>query len=89
MPSSYAIGKHFEEFIRDQIRAGRYMSASEVVRDALRLLEEEEDRRKASLEALRAEVTEGLESGKGRPAAAVLDRLERKYAKVTSARRCK
>jgi len=40
MPSSYAVGAHFEQFIRDQVRGGRYASASEVVRDALRLLEQ-------------------------------------------------
>ena len=36
MPASYAIGDHFEEFIKRQIEGGRYASASEVVRDALR-----------------------------------------------------
>ena len=45
MPSSYAIGEHFEQFIRQQVDGGRYARASEVVRDALRLLEQEEERR--------------------------------------------
>ena len=44
MPSSYVVGSHFEQFIKDQISGGRYQSASEVVRDALRLLEHEEQR---------------------------------------------
>ena len=39
MPSSYAIGDHFEQFIRKQVAGGRYASASEVVREALRVLE--------------------------------------------------
>jgi antitoxin ParD1/3/4 len=39
MPSSYAIGSHFERFVKKQVDSGRYSSASEVVRDALRLLE--------------------------------------------------
>ena len=39
MPSSYAIGDHFEQFIRKQVDGGRYASASEVVREALRVLE--------------------------------------------------
>jgi antitoxin ParD1/3/4 len=34
MPSSYAIGDHFERFIKQQVEGGRYASASEVVRDA-------------------------------------------------------
>ena len=45
MPSSYVVGSHFEQFIKDQVSGGRYASASEVVRDALRLLEHEEQRR--------------------------------------------
>jgi putative addiction module CopG family antidote len=49
MPSSYVVGSHFEQFIKDQISGGRYQSASEVVRDALRLLEHEEQRRAAAL----------------------------------------
>ena len=35
MPSSYAVGEHFEHFIRSQVDGGRYASASEVVRAAL------------------------------------------------------
>ncbi len=30
MPSSFAIGKHFEHFIRSQVEGGRYASASEL-----------------------------------------------------------
>ena len=40
MPSSYALGEHFETFVRKQVETGRYASASEVVRDALRLLKD-------------------------------------------------
>jgi len=86
MPSSYAVGEHFEQFIKQQVEGGRYASASEVVRDALRLLEEEEQRRAATLETLRAEVKKGLESGKGKPAKEVLGRLERKYANMAQQR---
>ncbi len=42
MPSSYVIGDHFEAFIKTQIRQGRYASASEVIRDGLRALEDRE-----------------------------------------------
>ena len=79
MPSSYAIGEHFEQFIRKQIEGGRYASASEVVRDALRLLEEEQQRRAVALKALRDEVSKGLASGRGKSAQEVLYRLEQKY----------
>lgn len=89
MPSSYALGEHFEHFIREQVEGGRYATASEVVRDALRLLEEQEQQRDASLKALRGEAKKGLESGRGKPAAEVLNRLERKYANMTQKRRAK
>ncbi len=74
------IGKHLEQFVKQQVDGGRYASASEVVRDALRLLEQEEQRRVTALETLRTEVKRGLASGRGKPAAEVLDRFERKYA---------
>ena len=89
MPSSYAVGEHFEQFIKRQVEGGRYASASEVVRDALRLLEEEQQRREATLEALRTEVKKGLASGKGKPAEEVLGRLERKYADMAKSRHTK
>lgn len=89
MPSSYAIGEHFEQFIRQQVDGGRYASASEVVRDALRLLEQEEERRATALRALRDEVRKGVASGRGKPAAEVLDRLEKKYTTQTQSRRAR
>jgi antitoxin ParD1/3/4 len=68
MASSYSIGKHFEGFIESLIESGRYSTASEVMREGLRLVEEREERRKAKLEALRAEIQKGFNSG---PAEAV------------------
>ena len=89
MPSSYAIGEHFEQFIKQQVEGGRYASASEVVRDALRLLEQEEQRRLTAVKALREEIKKGLASGRGKSAEEVLDRLERKYAGLAQTRRNK
>lgn len=63
MASSYSIGKHFEELIDDLVESGRYATASEVMREGLRLVEEREERRKAKLEALRAEIQKGFDSG--------------------------
>ncbi len=80
MPSSYAVGVHFEQFIRDQVTGGLYASASEVVRDALRLLEREEQSSNTSLATLRFDVQQGLSSGPCSSAEEVFQRLERKYA---------
>jgi antitoxin ParD1/3/4 len=71
MPSSYVIGEHFEAFVKAQIKQGRYASASEVIRDGLRVLEEREKFRAMKLEALRAEIQRGADSGSGIPAAEV------------------
>ena len=55
--TSFSLGDHWEVFIRREFESGRYGSASEVVRDGLRALEE----RNARLEALRAHLAEGAE----------------------------
>ncbi|MET0221599.1 MAG: type II toxin-antitoxin system ParD family antitoxin [Tardiphaga sp.] len=61
MATSYTIGKHYEEFIRGLVESGRYSTASEVMREGLRLVEEKEEQRKIKLEALRAAIREGLD----------------------------
>jgi len=86
MPSSYTIGDHFENFVKEQLDGGRYASASEVIRDGLRLLEEEQQRRQAAIDGLRGEIEKGRRSGKPKPAAEVLDRLEAKYSKMAKGR---
>jgi antitoxin ParD1/3/4 len=78
MPSSYAVGEHFEQFIRNQVDGGRYASASEVVRDALRLLEEQEKLRSMKLQELRQLIQEGIDSGPGKPAKQVFAELRKK-----------
>lgn len=82
MPSSYALGEHFESFIRQQVKTGRYASASEVVRDAIRLLKDREEEREAALEGLRRELDKGLDSGNTYPAEEVFEHLKRKYRDI-------
>ena len=52
-----------EELVRSKVSSGLYTSASEVVREALRLLEEQDRMREAKLEELRRDVHKGLDSG--------------------------
>ena len=84
MPSSYAIGNHFERFIKQRVDSGRYSSASEVIRDALRLLEEREEMRMLQLQSLQQQIEEGKNSGPDIPANRIFDRLETKYLKQTN-----
>ena len=59
MASSFSLGKHFEAFVQGQLASGRYNNASEVLRDALRLMEE----RDAKLQALRATLNASIRDG--------------------------
>lgn len=57
--TSITLGQHFDAFITEQLKNGRYSSTSEVVRAGLRLLEESETR----LTTLRKLLKEGEGSG--------------------------
>jgi antitoxin ParD1/3/4 len=58
--TSLSLGEHWETFIKNEVASGRYGSASEVVRAALRSLEERKDK----LEALRAHLSQGAQQAK-------------------------
>lgn len=80
MPSSYTLGEHYEKFVRELVSSGRYSSASEVLRDGLRLLEDREKERAAKLEWLRNAIQEGIDSGDGGSAEEVFDELLKRYS---------
>ena len=50
-----------------KVDSGLYNSASEVMREALRLLEERDQLRELQLEALRRDIQQGIDSGEATP----------------------
>lgn len=52
-----------EELVRAKVSSGMYTSASEVVREALRLMDQEDRLRAVKLEQLRGDIRQGLDSG--------------------------
>jgi antitoxin ParD1/3/4 len=61
------LSPQLEELVRQKVASGLYTSASEVVREALRLMEEQDRIRAVKLEQLRQDIREGLDSGPATP----------------------
>jgi antitoxin ParD1/3/4 len=88
MSTNVTLGAHFEAFVRQQLESGRYNNVSEVLRAALRLLEDQEKRRERELDTA---LQEGLDS----PDAGDLDeviergkaRLVKKYGSAKAGKR--
>jgi antitoxin ParD1/3/4 len=74
-----------ERMVEEKVRTGSYASASEVVREALRLLGRRDARETAKLEALRSEIQKGIDSadaGRRSPRDEAMARLRAKRAPV-------
>ena len=56
-----------EKLVNRKVKSGRYQTASEVVREALRALEERDQMAALRLRELRKEIQKGLRSGKATP----------------------
>jgi antitoxin ParD1/3/4 len=62
-----SLNPHFEELVKGKVQSGLYNSVSEVMREALRLLEERDQLRDLRLEELRSEIQKGINSGEATP----------------------
>jgi len=56
-----SLTKELEELVNSKVETGRYLSASEVVREALRLLEERDQMQELRLEEMRKAIRAGNE----------------------------
>ncbi len=69
-PMNVSLTPQLETLIQRKLDSGLYHSASEVIREALRLLEERDAEQAAKLESLRRDLGEGIDAldrGEGRP----------------------
>lgn len=73
-----------EALIESKVRSGMYNSASEVVREGIRLLHQRDEMREAKLNALRAEIQKGiddLEAGRYRDGDQVMAEIKERLVK--------
>ena len=61
--TSIILGEHFDLLISQQVQAGRYGTVSEVIRDALRLFEQQQ----TAIQRLNDAIEEGYASGISEP----------------------
>ncbi len=63
MPTrNVSLTQHFDRFVERNVSSGRYLNASEVVRDGLRLLEQHAQAEKIKLEKLREASAAGFKA---------------------------
>lgn len=60
--TSIILGEHFDDFIRKELKSGRFKSASEIIRSGLRLLELE----RKKIDLINEALVVGEESGEPR-----------------------
>ena len=63
MPINVNLILHLEEMVRQKVKSGLYTSASDVIREALRLMGEQDSLRQAKFDQLRQDIRAGIESG--------------------------
>jgi antitoxin ParD1/3/4 len=78
--TSFTLGKDLEDFVREKVDSGAYASASEVLREALQRMADEERKERELLAALDA----GLASRRAKPG--VWDRVNTKVRRAPAKR---
>ena len=74
-----------ENIVEIKVKGGQYSSASEVVREGLRLLQQRDEMREMKLERLRNEIQQGiddLEAGRMKDGAEVMAKFKKRLLKI-------
>ena len=77
--TSILLGDYFDSFINNQVKSGKYTSASEVIRAALRMFEQEENKKAELIKALIKGEKSGFAENFDR--VSFLDSLKEKHSK--------
>lgn len=62
-----SLTSELEQYVQEKVSSGLYYSASEVIREGLRLLKEREQLQQIRLQELRQDIQAGLDSGEPTP----------------------
>jgi antitoxin ParD1/3/4 len=84
MTMNVSLTPELEDFVNDKVRTGLYNSASEVVRESLRLLRRQDELEKLQLNELRLEIQSSIkqmDAGEGIPIETVRERIKQRRAK--------
>jgi len=76
-----------EKYVSEKVESGLYHSASEVIREGLRLLKDQDALRKIRLHEVRQQIQEGVNSGESQPLNVedVVDRGRKRHAQRSKA----
>ena len=84
MTMNVSLTPELEDFVNDKVRTGLYNSASEVVRESLRILRRQDELEKLQLNELRLEIQSSIkqmDAGEGIPIETVRERIKQRRAK--------
>ena len=82
-----SLTSELEKYVSEKVASGLYHSASEVVREGLRLLKDQDALRAMRLNDLRQQIQQGIDSGDSQPLDIedVVDRGEKRRAQRSKA----